>query len=305
MGRKKSIGTRLLQGYLLLRGYLPLRYHRWWARRIAWILRNIVRYRTDVVYTNLARSFPEKSYEEIKALHRQFYIRFSTIFCEMVWFGACRGPKGRKRLQESHIVEITNPEEFNRIYRDASQLMLLEAHNGNWELIMGLTEYSCGVPMDITPADYAVTYKPLSSKTWDAIMAENRTAAVRDLGFKGYVSSDNILRFVLENRERKFAYIFITDQFPYTSNSSEVSFMGQKTLTLTAAARLAVKFDMAVAYLRYECREEGGYRITAVPVEEHAAGKDPMEIMKKYYALLEEDIRKQPYNYLWTHKRWK
>ena len=28
-------------------------------------------------------------------------------------------------------------------------------------------------------------------------------------------------------------------------------------------------------------------------------------IMEKYYTLLEEDINAQPWNYLWSHKRWK
>ena len=105
------MGTRIVEGILYLMGRLPLGYHRWWGRRLAWLFRSGLRYRQDVVMTNLARSFPAKRYDELKDINKRFYTHFGTVLTEMIWFGACRGPKGRKRLHDSHIVEITNPEE--------------------------------------------------------------------------------------------------------------------------------------------------------------------------------------------------
>jgi KDO2-lipid IV(A) lauroyltransferase len=81
--------------------------------------------------------------------------------------------------------------------------------------------------------------------------------------------------------------------------------MHQDTVTMTGGAGLAVKLDMVVAYLRFQEREGGGYRLSVVPICEHAAQMAPAEIMNKYYQLLEEDLEEQPWNYLWTHKRWK
>jgi len=63
--------------------------------------------------------------------------------------------------------------------------------------------------------------------------------------------------------------------------------------------------DMAVGYLRFRCREEGGYTLTIVPISDHAGETTSEAVMKRYYELLEEDLREQPWNYLWTHKRWK
>ena len=50
---------------------------------------------------------------------------------------------------------------------------------------------------------------------------------------------------------------------------------------------------------------EGGYTITFNPICEDASRTTPEEIMNKFYALLEKDVEAQPWNYLWTHKRWK
>lgn len=305
MKAKKSIGARLLGGYLRLRGRLPLGYHRWWGRVLGRFFGNVLSYRKEVVITNLSRCFPEKSYEEIKEISKQFYVHFATIFAEMIWFGACRGNWGRKRLHDSHIVEITNTEELNRVYGGAKQMVIMESHTGNWELIGGLKSYTYGEEMDLVPEAFSVVYQHIHNKLWDELMADNRTAPVQDQDFEGYVSSEEILRFVLSKRKQKYAFTFNTDQFPYYGNGSDIRFMGQDTSTVTAAAHLAVKLDMSVVYLRYKCRPEGGYNMTFVPISEHAGGEDPLEIMKKYYALLEEDLREQPYNYLWTHKRWK
>ena len=128
-----------------------------------------------------------------------------------------------------------------------------------------------------------------------------------DQGFEGYVETAEVLRFALGKKGRKFGYSFITDQSPYTPelNHPTVEFMHQPTQMMTGATALASKLGMAVVYLRYECREEGGYRMTFVPISDNAKGEDPVKLMERYYALLQEDLEKQPWNYLWTHKRWK
>lgn len=308
MEKKRSLGTRIVGGLLRLHGRLPLAYHHALAKCIAWLLKDVFRYRNDVVLVNMSRSFPEKTYEEIAAIRDRFYRYFARTVTEMVWFGACRGEKGRERLRRSHLVEITNPEDLNRLYANAPQLMVLQAHTGNWELIGGFREYAYKERLILSPEAFAVTYIAQHSALLDAVMAENRTAPVADLGFQGYVETSQVLRFVLERKDRKFGYSFITDQFPYLSmgKKAEVEFMGRRTVTMTGGAALACRMDMAVAYLRFACREDGkGYEMTFVPIAEHAASMTPEAVMERYYQLLEEDLRAQPWNYLWTHKRWK
>ena len=293
-------------GFLRLIGHLPLGWHRWWGRVLGDFMRGVLHYRNDVVMANLARCFPDKDYDELTKISKRFYRHFATTLTEMIWFGACRGEKGRKRLHDSHAVEITNPEELNRLYAGAPQLMMLQAHTGNWELIGGIRNYSYGTELAIMPDSFAVTYMHLHNSIWNQVMAWNRTAPVADQGFEGYVETAEVLRFALNRKGQKFGYSFITDQSPYTDfNHPIVPFMHQPTATMTGAASLACKLDMAVVYLRYECREDGGYRMTFVPISEHAKGEDPVKIMERYYALLQEDLEKQPWNYLWTHKRWK
>lgn len=303
MDDKRTIGTRIVEGWMHVHGRLPLSFLHACAGTLAWLLSHVVRYRRDVVLMNLSRSFPDRKYKEIQGIQKRFYRHLANIFAETVWFGACRGDKGRKRLKDSHLVEISNPGVLNAALQESAQVMILQTHTGNWELIGGLLQYAYDEPLLQDPARIAVTYDRLSSPLWNQVMADNRKAPVADLGFDGYTESREVLRFAVTHRHEPFTYIFITDQFPYRfATRHEVgTFLNQPTVTMDGAAVLALKMNMAILYLRFEEREEGGYRITFVPVE----GTGPEEIMKTYYRLLEEDLKAQPWNYLWTHKRWK
>ena len=102
-------------------------------------------------------------------------------------------------------------------------------------------------------------------------------------------------------------YNIVTDQYPY-SDSSKVrvsDFMHQPTWSMDGAPALAHKLGMAVLYLRMREMEDGNYEMTFVPICKDARQMEEKDILDRYYALLQEDIEEQPWNYLWTHKRWK
>ena len=66
-----------------------------------------------------------------------------------------------------------------------------------------------------------------------------------------------------------------------------------------------------ITYIRNDYRgsvtmrpdRQGHYLMRYTPICEDASKMSVQEMMDRYYKLLEEDIRKQPENYLWTHQR--
>ena len=83
------------------------------------------------------------------------------------------------------------------------------------------------------------------------------------------------------------------------------TFLNQRTEAMGGAAVLACKLGMSVAYIRWRQEEQGHYKMTFVPLVENAAESTPGQILEMFYKHLEEDIQAQPWNYLWTHKRWR
>ena len=309
MDKKRTFGVRIVEGLMRLLARRPLRKHYRAARFVTWLVGDVLRYRRDVLTANLARSFPDVDYDVLDGMRKDFYRHFGEILAETVWFGGCRGEKGRKRLYESGIVEIDNSDEFNDFYDRSTSVMLLNSHAGNWELMGGVGQYDRSAPgrRNWTEKEVVVVYRALYSKLWDRVIADNRLAPVSDLDYEGYVEGSSILRFAATHRHDKKLYIFNTDQYPYwkTQHYEVGTFLNQHTEAIGGAAVLACKLGMSVAYIRWRQVEQGHYKMTFVPLVENAAESTPEQILKMFYKHLEEDIQAQPWNYLWTHKRWR
>ena len=291
-------------GLLRLLGLLPLRVHYALGHFLAWLAENVIRYRRDVVIHNLTRCFPDKNAWELKPLRKAFYRHFGDLVAETVWFGGCRSAK---RLRRQRLVEVVNPEVISHLYEVAPSVVVMYSHCGNWELFGGMMNYNyTDTPFPFDEQDYCVVYRQMSSKMWDDILRDNRTAPLKDRKhFSGYIESKDIIRYAFSHRDEKKVYNLNTDQRPYFKSSGilDIDFMGQRLQTMAGAAALARKFGMAVAYLGMRPDRRGHYEMRYVPICEDASTMDVQEIMQQYYTLLEKDIREQPENYLWTHQR--
>ena len=305
---KKSFGVALVEILAAPLAALPLGFHLAMGRFLGWFMRRVLRYRVDVVYTNLARSFPEKKYKEIKQIAHQFYRHFGEILGESVWFGGCRGERGCRRLHKQRLVEIANPEVFNEALKSKENMLVLSSHCGNWELLGGWFNYNYSdKALDADPSQIAVVYRQLHSKLWDRFVEDNRCAPIKHTAFDGYLKAQKVFRFAITHRRERFIYIFPTDQYPYgIATSHDVGlFLNQPTKVMTGGAALACKFGMSANYLRWKKLGPGHYSVEFVPICADASTETPESIMRKYCDLLEEDIKDQPWNYLWTHRRWK
>lgn len=281
---------------------LPLGFHYAFGGALSWFAASVMSYRKDVVTINIARSFPEMKSRQIREQVRAFYRHLGELVAEALWFGGCKGASGR--LAASGICRYDNPELIAGLYEKSPSVMILNSHFGNWELMGGFLEY-VGREMPFGKDDVVVVYKRLASRFWDEFLADNRCSPLDD--FHGYVESRDVLRHAVKNRGKKKIYVFSTDQYPYRyATKHEIpSFMHQKTMVMTGGAALASKMGMSVVYMGMYRESKGHYRVRLRTVCEDASAMNPEEIMEKYYGFLEEDIVRQPDNYLWSHNRWK
>ena len=302
-----KIMTKLVQGVLRVFSALPLGFHYAWAGFFAWLLRDVMHYRRDVVMVNLARSFPRKKYGELKEISDRFYRHLGEIIAETIWFGGCRNPE---RLHKKHLVEFTNPEAVEEAFHASPGVIVLNSHFGNWELTGGCVAFDYRPEEERSPYDVndvIVVYKPLSSALWDDVMRVNRCAPVLRDGYEGYVCSANVLRYALSHRGSRKLYIFPTDQCPYRISTSNdvVDFMHQPTRTMLGGASIAHKFGYSVFYMSLDSVSRGHYEWSFKEICRDASAMSPHEIMQEYYNLLQADLERNPANYLWSHKRWK
>ena len=304
---KISAGAKVARALTRPWAWLPLRFHYAMGRMMAWFLERVVRYRRDIIITNISRSFPEKKYTEVKQIASQFYRHLGRIAAEAVWFGGCRGKRGAARLHRSGMVRIANAALLDSLQAERP-VVLLCGHNGNWELLGGFFNFRFdSVPWTIRPEDCAVVYRRIKSRFWDSMMALNRCAPLEETAFDAYLETREILRYAIANRSERKVYILPSDQYPFTGTArcSVGEFLHQETKAMIGPASLASRFGTAVVYTRWKTAGDGTSEVTFETIAADASGLPPEDIMKHYYKLLEEDIREEPWNYLWSHKRWK
>ena len=301
-----SAGVKITEMLMRLLALQPLKMHYFWGRCLSWFVSGPMHYRRDVVMINLARSFPEKKYSELRKIADDFYKHFGDLFAETFWFA---GSHDTKRLRDSHICEMEHADVLNRLYNDCPGVIVLTSHLGNWELTGGILNYVYAPDkVDFGEKNTTVVYKELSNSFWDKVFGDNRCAPIaKENKETCYVESRKILRFVIAHRNEKRLYIFPTDQCPYKYASAHTvdNFMHQPTLTMTGGAALAHKFGFAVVYMAFKKKEDFGYKMSFREICPDASKFTPEDIMNTFYSYLEEDVNAQPENYLWTHKRWK
>ena len=301
----RKLFVNIIRGTIVLLSKLPLKFHYFFGDIISWIALNVLRYRYDIVMINLSRSFPDKKYQEIRAIAKKFYRHLGEIFAEAIWFGG----SSYKRLYESGIVTVMNPDEYNEMFLNTPSMTVLSTHCGNWELMGGFLGYrtATGEKIVMTEEHIQVVYKKLSNPVSDEVFRRNRVAPLEVVGTNCELESSNVLRQALKNRNEKRVYIYPTDQAPYWKAGKYPigEFMHQQTNAMLGSVGVACKLSHSVRYMKMKRVERGRYEMTLLPICRDASLMTPEDIMRKYYDLLEEEINETPYNWLWSHKRWK
>ena len=302
-----SIKKAIIQGSMAVLSALPLRLHWANAHLVGWIANHLVRYRRKVVEENIDRSFPDAPEHLRKRYVRDFYRHFGRLVCETIWFSHTTA----RRMERSQIVSAVNPEESARLQSVAPGTIILAGHYANWELLFGFEHFALpegsADSYAFKRSNVAMVYKKLNSPLWDEIFRECR---LRLLGtdFENYIESAGILRHVVEHHGDGYFYMFDTDQRPYANAKAvmDVEFMGQPAQTMYAGAGVAHKYGLAVSYLSMTRKPSGkGYLCELKTICDDASKMEVQQIMDEFYRLLEADIRKDPGEYLWSHKRWK
>jgi KDO2-lipid IV(A) lauroyltransferase len=300
-----DLSVKFCRGLLVAFSKLPLKVHYWFAGIFTWFIKRVMKYRADVILVNLAKSFPEKKYWDLRDIWNEYYDHLGEIIAEAVWFSG----SSYSRLRANGIVKIVNPEVVSEAYDNSPSVTILSTHCGNWEILGGLLGYETlsGKKFSFGEKDITVVYKKLKNNVSDRVFALNRIAPLEEVGVECEVESMNILRYAIKNKGEKRVYIYPTDQSPYRQASAHPIgvFMNQETNAMLGSAILASKLSHAVVYMKMKRVRKGYYEMSFVPICSDASKVKPEDIMRKYYDLLEEEINETPCNWLWSHKRWK
>lgn len=272
---------------LLLISLLPLNFLKYTIGNVLYRLSNsILKYRYPVIIQNLSRSFPGKSYFDIKQMASAFYVHLTTIMVETTKLFSI----SQKDLLKK--VSITNGEILDFYFQQERNVIVLLGHYGNWEYLNILPK--------IVPFQVNAIYKPLSSWVMGKLIHKLRTR----FGMK-MIPSNHALRTLLRKNNTPQLSLFLADQFPGADAKFTVKFMNQQTTFFTGAEKLAKATDSVVLYLEVMSRLENNLELKFSTITNQPVQTKENEITQSFIRQLEESIYHKPAYWLWSHKRWK
>ncbi|MBR3303131.1 MAG: lysophospholipid acyltransferase family protein [Bacteroidales bacterium] len=297
----KKLITNIRFGLLYIISLLPLRVHYIFSDLLAFVLHRIVRYRYQVITANIARSFPEYRYDDIKKLTKQYYGFMCDIIAESVWSLAhcANAIRERVRVENLHLLD--------ELQQSRNNVLIVMGHCGNWELISGMImEQKDREEKSFAFNPVYIVYKAAHKKSSDAIFKKIRMHEYKKFGSKGGVlESNSVIRHAIKHREDKGVYVMIADQNPVGGKEIIVDFLNQKTAMLGGPNYLATKLNMPVVYLYMDRVARGRYNMRLTLIAENPSECEEGYITRTFAKLLEQDIKANRVNWLWSHKRWK
>lgn len=252
------------------------------------LARYIIRYRLKVVRANLRTAFPAYTEKQLRKIEREFYHHFVGLFYESLVMGFLTKSAMRK------MMHFENIEKIEEVTTRSNTILGVFGHQCNWDLV-------ASIPLWSDKLKFNALYKALHNKFFDRFFVSIRARFGTTL-IPHHSAARTILKNIKEPAAIPQLYAFNTDQSPRIGQPCEwVNFFGKETAAIPAWAQLATKYKLPVIYLHI--RKTGFMKFSAFGEEIKAESVNKM--ISEYYRLLEEDIRKQPGQYLWSHRRWK
>ncbi len=250
----------------------------------------LFRYRRRIVFTNLRNSFPEKSNQEIRKIGRKYYRHLADVILEIIKLRSLKGDQLVKRLH------FNNLDEINAIHASGKSILGAIGHIGNWEWMpIGFQRFH--------PVKGFAVYKPLSDKFFDKYYHHIRSRLLIDAEV---IPFKQIFRVLVKHRGEKTFTVIASDQTPHKDEINYwTRFLNQETAFFLGLEKMAVSLDMAVVFMDVQQTRRGYYEVNVIKITDTPGETKPCEIMERYVHLLEETIRRNPHNWLWSHRRWK
>jgi Kdo2-lipid IVA lauroyltransferase/acyltransferase len=258
------------------------------ARFMAWCAWRVMPYRRHVVEANLKASFPEWDDVTRESVIRDYYRGFADMLVEVM---------RSLRLTPEELarrVKLRNPELVRDEIAKGKPVLLVAAHQANWEwMLLGLST-QLGAPMD-------AAYKPLVDNWAECEMRKLRSRFGARL-----IPAQELLADIIKQRGTPRAIAMVADQEPVTSERKQwIRFLNRDTAFFLGPEEITRSTRYAAFFLRLKRVSRGHYEVEFAPLAAAGEQLPAGEFTTRYARMVEQQIREAPADWPWSHKRWK
>jgi KDO2-lipid IV(A) lauroyltransferase len=282
-----SLSARLLLAALWLFHWLPLGVQATVGSGVGRLGWHLVASRRKVALRNLELCFPELGAGERERLAREHFRWLGRSFLErgLLWYAS---PARLRRLIRVEGDAGLADRSDKPVMWLAPHFMALDVAGASTQLFQNTKAISI--------------YQRQSNAVLDAALRRGRLR----FGNAEIFSRDDAGKALLRAIRRGDAFFNLPDMDFGTRDAAFVPFFGVQAVTLLAPSRLARALDMIVQPVVAEMLPGGrGYLVRYEPPWTDFPSDDPVADSASMNRWIESEIRRNPAQYLWVHRRFK
>jgi KDO2-lipid IV(A) lauroyltransferase len=267
---------------------LPLTVLHGFAALFAWLAFRVFGYRTAIIRQSLAIAFPESTFVEREQIRRDFYRGYGDVMMELVKSATMPGAELDQRMR------FVNLEAMREAIAAGTPVVLLAAHQCNWEwILLGLSR-QLGFPVD-------AAYKPLKNG-W----ADREMLALRSRFGARMIPAERVMRELIARRRVPRLLALVADQEPVASERRHwTHFLNRETAFFMGADVIATSMHYPVFFVTIERTGRGRYLASFECLAKSGEPLESGELTERYARRVERQIRQSPADWPWSHKRWR
>ena len=283
-----NLGARLLLGLVWLMHMLPLPLLAALGVGLGRVLHALAGSRRRIALRNLELCLPELPLDERRRIVRHHF----------EWLG--------RSLLERGVLWFASPERLRRLIRVEGDIAWGDRHPER--ALMWLVPHFIGMDIAGTASqlyqkrNVATIYQSQSNPVFDAAIRRGRLRFGQGDVFSRHDSALPLVRAI----KRGMIFFNLPDMDFGLRDAAFVPFFGVQASTLLAPSRMARSLRMTVQPVVTEMLPGGrGYVVRLGEPWAHWPTDDALADARQMNAWIEQEIRRNPSQYLWVHKRFK
>lgn len=256
---------------------------------LGWLLKSVAPLfsQNKTVKRNLHLAFPEMSQEERDLLAAAAWENVGRTAGELPHLPKIDPYNGER-------VEVVGAEHLDAIESADMGAVFVSGHFANWEVMAAVI---CNRPVDCL-----ITYRALNNPHIDRKLNKVR----HDYGIGVLTPKGLGTREVMRALGKKRSVALLNDQ--KFNQGLPVKFFGHDAMTAPGPSRLALKYGVPIVFVTTKRTGPARFKVTVhppfMPDDTGNTETDVRNCVERITELLEEEVRANPGQWFWQHRRW-
>ena len=243
-----------------------------------------------IISKNINFAFPNINNSDEKKIIKGMWSNYGRTFAEYVFLN-----KFSKNSPEK-LVSIQGKDILDEIKEKNESVVFVSGHFANFELMaMQLSNYGINL---------STIYRPLNNIFLNPLMEYLRIKYICPNQIKKGRAG---MREILKKIQEKYSIALMIDQ--RVTEGEKVLFFNQPAYTTTIPAQIALKFSSKIVPISLKRTSDVKFNmVVEKPIDVERSenqNKDILDISIKLNSVMENMIKNNPDQWIWSHNRWK